>query len=230
MAENMMELDNHENAKESFIDLNELFSYGVDGNCAHIHVMHSMGEMLMEKGHDYTLEYFNEMLYDALQKLISISESNPKIEKVFAVSPNLASDPVRRKFEMYGFKTEKTTDPNLCAFFPNERNIVKATIPMERLKRVIGIEKETREGIDKYDTVFAGSYIDRILSYKYDSMKKEGITDYYNISLAEVIEAGKRNYRFRHGLPIVDEKRDNKPYKRNLGQRDSIFQSDYDDR
>ena len=180
-----------------FTMLNKTFSYGIKGKTAHIHMPEMIGNLIQEKGWRYTLEYVGENLFDALQKLASIAENNPQIKEVFAVAPLLSQDIFRERLELLGFRTQRANEM-MEAIFPNAKNLYQGTIPIDRLKKVLAIEQKTREAMDNNDRMWH----DRILYYKYNKLKEIGIIDYYNVPLNKIVETGKMNYNYRHGIPL----------------------------
>lgn len=187
---------------EKFIPLNEVFSYGIKGDTAHIHIPERVNKLLKEKGPHYVIEYVSENLYDALTSLCEVAEVNPKIKKVFAVSPLLSIDEIRERIEVLGFRTEPASAMFL-RMFPNQKNLCQGSIPIERLKQVLKIEKEARENLDSQGEIWHN----RILYYKYNQLKDIGIIDYYRIPLNKIIKMGKMNYNYRHGLPLEESKK-----------------------
>lgn len=73
-----------------FIKLNDILSYGIHKNEAHIHLAPSK-ELLRENGKE---NYLNLVL-DGLIKLASIVEKNEKILKITATSPVVTNNPKR---------------------------------------------------------------------------------------------------------------------------------------
>ena len=183
---------------DEFIPLNETFSYGITGETAHIHLPKRLDSMIREKGLAYTTEHIGEELIDALDKLCEIAKNNPKIKTVFAVSPLLSSDMFRERLEALGFRTEQASKM-FEKMFPEAKNLRQCSIPIERLRQVLDIEKKTKEDMDTHGEMWH----DRILYYKYQKLKDIGIIDYYHIPLDKVVEMGRKNYEYRHGLPFT---------------------------
>ena len=192
---------------DDFIPLNGMFSYGLNDKTAHIHMPIRIDEELKDKGLKYTIEDVNENLYDALQKMVTITKNNPKIKQVFAVSPLLSQRVFRERLELLGFKTE-SADEKFEKYFPGQKGLYQARIPLERLKQVLEIEKETREKMDQNGEFWHN----KILYYKYMELKKIGIIDYYNIPLDKIVQMGKMNYNYRHGLSLETKEKRNKQF------------------
>ena len=180
---------------DEFTKLNDMFSYGIDKETAHIHMPDSLKDIIKEKRMRYTTEYVNEKLFDALQKLVKIASKDENIKKVFAVSPLLESEYFRERLEIMGFKTE-AADKKFEEIFPNHKSLYQCSIPIERLRQTLSIEQEAREAMDTYGEAEHS----KILYYKYEELKKIGIIDYYKIPLDKIVTMGTNNYNYRHGI------------------------------
>lgn len=206
-------------SQDKFIQLNDVFSYGINQETAHIHMPKRIDVLIKEKGIHYAIELINENLYEALNRLAEIAEKNPNIKNVFAVSPLLSQKEFRERLEILGFRTEPA-DKKFEKIFPNNKNLYQASIPIERLKQVLRIEKEARDGMDTHSEIFHN----RLLYYKYKQLKEIGIINYYDIPLDKIIDMGKMNYNYRHGLPLETKAELRKKYdtRNNESQRETI--------
>lgn len=209
-----LELKNDRNNQIGFIPINDVFSYGIENQTVHIHIPYRIDKKIKEKGLKYTIEYINENLFDALQKLLEVSKKNTEIRKIFAVSPLLSQPIFRERLEVLGFKTEPA-DKKFEKFFQNKKNLTQASIPIERLKRVLEIEKEMRDDMDKNGELWH----EKILYYKYKKLKEIGIIDYYDIPLDSIIKMGKMNYNYRHGLSLETKENRNMQFD----QREDVY-------
>lgn len=186
--------------KDKFIWLNELFSYGTTGETIHIHLLKGLNSKIKEMGPDLTLEYVNELLIDALNQIIELTNIED-YKTVFAVSPLLSVGKFREKLELLGFKTEDA-HPKFEKMFPKAKKLKQCSTPIDRLRKILELENETRSELDSRDS----SWQDKIIYYKYEKLKEIGVIDYYGISLDKVMEHEKNNYNYRHNYPLKEKK------------------------
>ena len=190
---------------ERFISLNDFFSYGINGDDAHVHMPKKIGSLINEKGKEYAEAVVNEKLYDALKQILDLSKKDSRIKNVFVVSPLLSTYFVREMLKLYGFEIEHAAQ-ELRSRFPNCNNLYQGLVSIEKLEQVLDLERETREDMEKYPEFSHG----RLLYYKYERLKELGIIKDSEtvskkgegITLEKVVQMSLNSYSLRKGFPI----------------------------
>lgn len=131
--------------------INEMFTYGIAGNCIHLHLPGDLNEMIKEKGILATIDNVNLQLIDALDKIRQLKENrfykfNDK-NSIFMISPVLIGKELEF-LEGLDFKTQLFTAKQLknhdfvkenkdarlgIEIFGDTKNIGTASIDIDRL-------------------------------------------------------------------------------------------------
>lgn len=131
--------------------INEMFTYGITGNCIHLHLPGKLNEMIKEKGILATIDSVNLQLIDALDKIRQLKENrfykfNDK-NSIFMISPVLIGKELEF-LEGLDFKTQLFTAKQLknhdfvkenkdarlgIEIFGDTKNIGTASIDIDRL-------------------------------------------------------------------------------------------------
>lgn len=131
--------------------INEMFTYGIAGNCIHLHLPGDLNEMIKEKGILATIDNVNLQLLDALDKIRQLKENrfykfNDK-NSIFMISPVLIGKELEF-LEGLDFKTQLFTAKQLknhdfvkenkdarlgIEIFGDTKNIGTASIDIDRL-------------------------------------------------------------------------------------------------
>ncbi len=61
--------------QEKHIPINEMFSYGINGNCIHLHLPVDLHPMIFDKGISRTMDTVNLYLLDAMERIKSLRDS-----------------------------------------------------------------------------------------------------------------------------------------------------------
>lgn len=109
--------------KEKHYPLNELLDCRITNDTLHIHVIpKSVKEDMDQMGNRQYFEYANERLDNALSEVYTIiTTQEPNIQNIFAVSPLLSHNIIKKMFENQGFNTSIKPDKIFEEMFPGEK-------------------------------------------------------------------------------------------------------------
>lgn len=128
---------------EKHYSLNELLDCRITGNTLHIHVVPKTVKADMEtKGHRDYIKYADERLDNALTaiyEIITTKEQN--IQNIFAVSPLLNHQLIKKMFEKQGFDTTGKPDKRFEEMFGTDK-IGQATIKRDKF---ISLQEQKQE-------------------------------------------------------------------------------------
>lgn len=79
--------------QEKHIPINEMFSYGINGNCIHLHLPVDLHEMIFDKGISRTMDTVNLYLLDAIERIKFLRDSGyykfQDKDSIYMISPIL---------------------------------------------------------------------------------------------------------------------------------------------
>lgn len=109
--------------KEKHYPLNELLDCRITNDTLHIHVIpKSVKKDIDQMGNRQYFEYANERLDNALSEVYTIiTTQEQNIQNIFAVSPLLSRNIIKKMFENQGFDTSIKPDKIFEEMFPGEK-------------------------------------------------------------------------------------------------------------
>lgn len=83
---------NHNQNEEKY-PINDMFTYGISGNCIHFHLPGDLHQMLSEKGISVTMDFVNLQLLDAIDKIKKLRDNGfyrfQGKDSIYMISPIL---------------------------------------------------------------------------------------------------------------------------------------------
>lgn len=151
---------NHDQQKYT---INSMFTYGVSGNCVHLHLPGDLHGMISEKGMSKTIGTVNLNLLDAIDRLKRLKESgHPKLQgkdSVYMISPILIPKEIKfleeMDFHTHSYKKKDLKDDEFVAntpeaqlaihIFGKDNNIGTALISFDTIASQEWQEKKQRK-------------------------------------------------------------------------------------
>ena len=83
----------HHNQNEEKYPINDMFTYGISGNCIHLHLPGDLHQMISEKGISATIDFVNLQLLDAIDKIKELRDNDfyrfQGKDSIYMISPIL---------------------------------------------------------------------------------------------------------------------------------------------
>lgn len=136
---------------EKHTPINKMFTYGINENCAHLHLPRDLHDMISSIGISKTFDTVNLHLLDAINRVKNLKDSGfyklSNIDKIYMISPILFGKGAKFLKEM-GFQVNSYKKGQLqndefvnghsearlaTRIFGNEQNIATAFIPFKTL-------------------------------------------------------------------------------------------------
>jgi len=87
--------ERHHNQSEQKYPINDMFTYGISGNCIHLHLPGDLHQMLSEKGISGTMDIINLQLLDAIEKIKQLRDNGfyrfQEKDSIYMISPILVT-------------------------------------------------------------------------------------------------------------------------------------------
>lgn len=108
--------ERHHNQSEERFPINDMFTYGISGNCIHLHLPGDLHQMLAEKGFSGTMDTVNLQLLDAIDKIKQLRDNGfyrfQGKDSIYMISPLLFGR--EKKFlDSMDFQTQEYRKKNL---------------------------------------------------------------------------------------------------------------------
>ncbi len=85
--------ERHHNQNEEKYPINDMFTYGISGNCIHLHLPGDLHQMLSERGISATMDTVNLQLLDAIDKIKQLRDNEfyrfQGKDNIYMISPIL---------------------------------------------------------------------------------------------------------------------------------------------
>lgn len=137
--------------KEEHTPINEMFSYGVSGDCIHLHLPTDLHQMISQKGISRTIDTVNLYLLDAIDKIKALKDAGynrfQEKDSIYMISPILRGKEMEF-LEGLDFKTKSYKKQELSSdeFIKENPEAMLAT-------NIFGKEKKVGTAKIKFDTI-----------------------------------------------------------------------------
>lgn len=145
---------------EEHIPVNDMFAYGVNGDCVHLHLPVDLHEMLALKGRQTTLDTVNLYLLDAIDKLKFKRESREPIlrdvTKIYMLSPILTLKKELDFLKELGFDTRIYNKKDLAS-----EEFVESNSEARLAIGIFGQNQSVGRAIAPFDIVYSKTWKDK---------------------------------------------------------------------
>lgn len=159
--------ERHHNQSEEKFPINDMFTYGISGNCIHLHLPGDLHQMLAKKGLSGTINTVNLQLLDAIDKIKQLRDNGfyrfQGKDSIYMISPILIEremkflDSMDFQTQLYRKKDlnddkfiEEHTEARLATqIFGKDKNVGTASIKFETISSKEWQEKK-REKIQEF--------------------------------------------------------------------------------
>lgn len=159
--------ERHHNQSEEKFPINDMFTYGISGNCIHLHLPGDLHQMLAKKGLSGTINTVNLQLLDAIDKIKQLRDNAfyrfQGKDSIYMISPILIGremkflDSMDFQTQLYRKKDlnddkfiEEHTEARLATqIFGKDKNVGTASIKFETISSKEWQEKK-REKIQEF--------------------------------------------------------------------------------
>lgn len=139
------------NRNEEKFSINDMFTYGISGNCVHLHLPGSLMEMMKEKGMSKTMDTVNLYLLDAIDRLSKLKQDGfykfQDIDNIYMISPIMIGRETQFlegfDFETHSYRKKELRDPKFVQehpeaqlathIFGKDRNVGTALISFDTI-------------------------------------------------------------------------------------------------
>ena len=153
--------------------INDMFTYGISGNCIHLHLPVDLHQMLAEKGISGTMNTINLQLLDAIDKIKQLRDNGfyrfQGKDSIYMISPAL----IRREmkfldsmdFQTQQYKKRELGDKNFVQEHPEARLAID----------IFGKDKNIGTASIKFETIDSKEWQEK-KKEKIQEFKNKGIT------------------------------------------------------
>ncbi len=153
--------------------LNDLFTYGVTGNCIHLHLPVDLRNMLEEKGVFATIDTINLNLLDAIDKIKKMKDDGfyrfSDKNTIYMISPILR-EREQQFLESLNFKTHLYGIKDL-----NNEQFIKTNPEAKLAINIFGKTKKVGTASISFETISSSEWQDKKVSI-INKLAKKGIT------------------------------------------------------
>lgn len=148
--ENQIAKKQTEQSDEKF-PINDMFTYGISGDCIHLHLPGDLHKMMAEKGLSGTMDTANVYLLDAIDRLKQLKDSGyhkfQETDTIYMISPILIGREMKflkgMDFETHTYSKRELRDPE---FILEHREAMLAT-------NIFGKDRNVGAASIKFDTI-----------------------------------------------------------------------------
>ena len=165
--------EREENRDEEKFPINDMFTYGISGNCVHLHLPGDLHNMMKEKGMKGTLDTVNLSLLDAINRVAQLKKDGfykfKGIDSIYMISPILIEREMRflseMDFETTSYKKSDLRDPEFIENHPEAK----------LARHIFGEDRNVGTAVIKIDTVLSDAWQDK-KNQKVQEFAENGIT------------------------------------------------------
>lgn len=143
--------EKHHNQSEEKYPINDMFTYGISGNCIHLHLPGDLHQMISERGISGTIDNVNLQLLDAIDKIKQLRNDGfyrfKEKDSIYMISPILIGREMKfldsMDFQTQSYRKKDLSDNKFIEEHPEARlathifgknkNVGTATISFETL-------------------------------------------------------------------------------------------------
>lgn len=164
--------EKHHNQNEEKYPINDMFTYGISGNCIHLHLPCDLHQMISERGISGTIDTVNLQLLDAIDKIIQLRDDGfyrfKEKDSIYMISPVLVGREMKfldsMNFQTQSYRKKDLNDDKFILehpearlatyIFGKDKNVGTASINFETLsskewqnKRKQKVQEFAKKGI-----------------------------------------------------------------------------------
>lgn len=164
------------NQNQEKYPINDMFTYGISGNCIHLHLPVNLHQMLSQRGISATIDTVNLQLLDAIDKIKQLKDDNfyrfKEKDSIYMISPILIGREMKfldsMNFQTQSYRKKDLSDDKFIAEHPEARlatyifgkcrNVGTASISFETLsskewqdKKKQKVQEFAKKGITLYE-------------------------------------------------------------------------------
>lgn len=143
--------ERHHNQSQEKYPINDMFTYGISGNCIHLHLPGDLHQMISERGISGTIDTVNLQLLDAIDKIRQLRDDGfyrfKEKDSIYMISPILIGKEMKfldsMDFQTRSYKKKDLNDDKFIAkhpeaelathIFGKDNNVGTASISFEIL-------------------------------------------------------------------------------------------------
>ena len=143
--------EKHHNQSEEKYPINDMFTYGISGNCIHLHLPGDLHQMISERGISGTIDNVNLQLLDAIDKIKQLRNDGfyrfKEKDSIYMISPILIGREMKfldsMDFQTHSYRKKNLSDDKFIEeqpeaklaihIFGKDKNIGTVSISFETL-------------------------------------------------------------------------------------------------
>ena len=165
--------ERHHNQSEEKFPINDMFTYGISGNCIHLHLPGDLHQMLAKKGLSGTINTVNLQLLDAIDKIKQLRDNGfyrfQGKDSIYMISPILIGREMKFFFFFY-FQTQLYRKKDL-----NDDKFIEEHTEARLATQIFGKDKNVGTASIKFETISSKEWQEKKRE-KIQEFAKKGIT------------------------------------------------------
>lgn len=174
--------ERHHNQSEEKYPINDMFTYGISGNCIHLHLPGDLHQMLSEKGISATIDTVNLQLLDAIDKIKQLKDNEfyrfQRKDSIYMISPVLIGREMKfldsMDFCTHSYRKKDLSNDEFIEEHPEAR---LAT-------HIFGKDKNVGTALISFETISSQEWQDK-RKQKIQEFAQKGITLQENLQTKE---------------------------------------------
>ena len=148
--------ERHHNQSEEKFPINDMFTYGISGNCIHLHLPGNLHQMLVKKGLSGTMDIVNLQLLDAIDKIKQLRDNGfyrfQGKDSIYMISPILIRKEMKfldsMDFQTQSYRKKDLNDDKFIEEHPEARLATK----------IFGKDKNVGTASIKFETISSNEW------------------------------------------------------------------------
>ena len=165
--------ERHHNQSEEKFPINDMFTYGISGNCIHLHLPGDLHQMLAKKGLSGTINTVNLQLLDAIDKIKQLRDNGfyrfQGKDSIYMISPILIGREMKF-LDSIDFQTQSYRKKNL-----NDDKFIEEHTEARLATQIFGKDKNVGTASIKFETISSKEWQEKKRE-KIQEFAKKGIT------------------------------------------------------
>ena len=165
--------ERHHNQSEEKFPINDMFTYGISGNCIHLHLPGDLHQMLAKKGLSGTINTVNLQLLDAINKIKQLRDNGfyrfQGKDSIYMISPILIGREMKFLDSM-DFQTQSYRKKDL-----NDDKFIEEHTEARLATQIFGKDKNVGTASIKFETISSKEWQEKKRE-KIQEFAKKGIT------------------------------------------------------
>ena len=174
--------ERYHNQNEEKYPINDMFTYGISGNCIHLHLPSDLHQMLSEKGLSATIDFVNLQLLDAIDKIKELRDNDfyrfQGKDSIYMISPILIGREIKFLDSM-DFSTQSYRKKDL-----SDDKFIEDNTEAKLAIRIFGKEKNIGTASISFETISSQKWQDK-KGQKVQEFAQKGITLQDNLQAKE---------------------------------------------